>query len=101
MALINEAVIRPSQSTLTPEFRRGFKRLPPQVQTIAELKYTRWRANPSTLNFEPKFYNIYVVEVTRDIHAICEVNGSVVRWLWIGNYNEYNTRLDLLRKKRP
>lgn len=99
MALIKEATIRASQSFLSGEWRRGFKKQSPQVQDIAELKYVRWRQKAETLNFEPKFSNIYVVEVTRDVHSICEVNGTVVRWLWIGNYKDYTAKLDALRKK--
>ena len=99
MALIKEAVIRASKSLLTPEFRRGYNKLGPQFQTIVQLKYARWRATPDSLNFEPKFYKIYVVEVTSAIHAICEVQGTIVRWLWIGNYKDYTSKLDLLRRK--
>ena len=97
--IINEAVITPSKSLLTAEFRRGYKNLSPQVQAIAELKYIRWRLVPSSLNFEPKFFNVYVIEITRDFHAICQVDGTIVRWLWIGNYKNYTARLDALRKK--
>ena len=99
MSLLQEATIRATKSFLSPEFRRGLNKQSPQVQEIAQLKYIRWRATPETLNFEPKFYKIYVVEITRDVHAICEVLGTVVRWIWVGGYRDYMARLDLLRKK--
>ena len=96
--MITEAIILASHSYLSKEFRRGLKKLPMQVQDIAAEKYRRWRADAKTVNFEPTFSNIFGIEITRDIHAICELVGKDVYWLWVGGYRDYTSRLDLLRK---
>ncbi len=97
---LNEATIRASKSLLTPEFRKTFKKLSDKIVEISRLKYIRWRERAETLNFEPKFGNIYVVEITYDIHAVAEATGDIVKWLWIGKYNNYIEKLDFLRASR-
>ena len=98
MTTLKEAIVNASKSTVAPEFRKRLKKLSPQVQAATQVKYFRWRKDYHTLNFEPKFSNIYAVEVNNDIHALAEITGTVVRWTWIGNYKDYTHRLDLLRK---
>jgi len=99
--MITEAIVLAAHSYLNKEFRKGFKNLPPQIQDIATKKYKRWRADHRTLNFEPKFSNIFAVEITRSVHAICEIIGRDVYWFWVGNYEEYTSLLNALRKGQP
>lgn len=99
LPMLNEIAVKSSKSLLSKEFRKQLEKLPPSIQQITQQKYLRWRADYQTLNFEPKFKNINVVEVTRLIHAICEVNGPVVYWLWIGKYDQYMTQLNVYRTR--
>ena len=96
--MINEATIQRVKSLLTPKFRRQLRNLSPQIQQIAKDKYIRWKQRPESLNFEPKFSNIYVIEITNDVHAISMLEGTVITWLWCGNYKNYSAELDALRK---
>jgi hypothetical protein len=97
--MINEAVIKPSKSVLTPMFRKQFKSLDPQTQEIATDKYNRWIKSPASLNFEPKFGDIWSIEITRKIHAVCALeDGNIVAWLWIGKYDEYSSFVSTLRR---
>jgi hypothetical protein len=99
LPMLNEIAVKSSKSLLSKEFRKQLEKLPPSITSIAQQKYLRWRSDYRSLNFEPKFKNIYVVEVTRLIHAICEVNGSTVYWLWIGKYDQYTSQLNVYRSR--
>ena len=97
--MLNESAVKASKSLLSKNFRSQLEKLPPNIQQITSQKYLRWRADYRTLNFENKFKNIFAIEVTRLIHAICEVNGSTVYWLWIGKYDQYATQLNVIRTR--
>jgi hypothetical protein len=96
--MLIEAAVVPIKSVLTPQFGQNFKKLSPDIKKIVHEKYHRWRKDPSTLKFEPKFYNYFVVEITRKIHAIASVASGVVTWLAIGDYTFYTGYLDAKRK---
>ena len=96
--LLNEIIIQPANSLLNKGFRKQLESLPPQIQQIAKEKYLRWRKDYRTLNFERKFKDIYVIEITHNIHAICQITNNIVYWFWVGKYDEYYAYLNALRK---
>jgi hypothetical protein len=98
LVMLKESSIKAIKSLLSRNFRKGLENLSPDLQQICRQKYLRWRTDYQSLRFEPKFMNIFVVEITRDIHAICMNTNNVVYWLWIGKYRDYTVQLDLLRK---
>jgi len=99
-----EATITPILSVIESTFGVDFSRLPPDVKVACHVKYQRWRKNPGSLNFEPKFANWYAVEITRDHHAVCQVEGlptaATVYWRRVMSYNDYRNYLDSRRKNR-
>ena len=92
--------IVPKESLLTQEFGQDFKVLPPDVKDIVHERYHRWRQNPQSLKFEPKYGNKFAVEITRKIHAVCEINDGVVIWHMIKSYDDYVKFLNLHRAKK-
>ena len=95
---LNEVNITPTKSIRTKLFNKELERLNPQILKLAAIKYNRWRKSPNSLNFEPKFGNFYGIEITSDVHAIAQVIGTEVYWIFIGGYKEYSSRLDAFRK---
>jgi hypothetical protein len=85
------------QSLVSQTFKKKLKKLPLDVQQKVKEKYFQWRNNPLSVRFERKFSNIYAVEVTRYIHAICIIDNKKILWIWVGNYTEYSRILNDLR----
>ena len=92
--------IVPKESLLTQQFGVDFKALPPDVKDAVHERYHRWRQNPQSLKFEHKFGNKFAVEVTRKIHAVCEINDGVVIWHMIKSYDDYANFLTSRRGKK-
>jgi hypothetical protein len=97
--MLNESTIIAKRSLLSKTFRSQLEKLPPSVREITSKKYFRWRKDPQTLNFENKFKNVFAIEVTRLIHAICEIDNGVVYWMWIGKYDQYAAQLNIIRTR--
>lgn len=93
VAILLEAVVRRPRSVLIKPFKKMYENIPAIVKMQATKKYRRWRKNPESLNFEPKYSNIYGIELTGGYHAICRVEDEMVTWLFIGNYKDYDAFL--------
>lgn len=114
LQLLDEAVLVADRSVITDAFHRDFERLPPEVKITCHEKFRRWRENPETLNFEPKFANLFGVEIDHRYHAVCQrvsepaprpvakgalpaKSVSTVKWIFVGDYKTYTKLLDSYR----
>ena len=95
--MLLEAVLPPTGSVMLPSFWKPFEALPPKIKDQAHRAYHRWRSMPMALNFEPKHGNYYVVEFENGFHAICRFEDRVVKWMWIGPYKAYDSKLSSYR----
>jgi hypothetical protein len=94
---VSIVVTNPKNSQVSKRFRDCFEKLPINYQKKTMEKYLRWKQSPMSVRFEPKFADIYAVEISRSVHAVCKVSHKQVLWLWIGTYDDYEKALRQLR----
>ena len=95
--LLGETTLPSADSQLTPRFNASFDRLEQRHKNMCHNKYRRWRKDPQSLNFEPKFAGHFGVHIDYGTHAVCRRNGNTVTWLFVGGYNAYERELDEMR----
>ncbi len=99
-ALLAEVVLRATDSIELPPFRKQLYNIKHSNKMLFDAivkKYKRWRANPESLNFEPKHSGLYAVELPSGYHAVCSFVGGKVLWEMIGVYMAYSRYLDKRR----
>jgi hypothetical protein len=96
-ALLDETIIKAVDSLEDKRFRkqlREIKKTNPRLFYKIVRKYKRWRAKPESVNFEPKHSGLYAVELPKGHHAVCDFDGKIVTWRFIGPYDDYKKYLD-------
>ena len=88
----------PLRSFLTPSFRKLYRDLPNEVQTLADEKYRLFQQDPfhPSLEFEAKG-KVWTVAVGRSYRAIARRFGNDLYWVWIGSHEDYNKVLRRLK----
>lgn len=80
-------------STVSPRFRRGFEKLPVDVQDRARSKFSLWMGDPEhpSLHFKKVSSRepIWSVRITRAHRALGIREGDHIEWFWIGLHDEY------------
>lgn len=70
------------RSKRTKQFHKLFARLPLHIQQEAIEAYQRFRVDPQG--------PIYSVRIGRSYRAVGWYESFVIRWYWIGSYEDYN-----------
>ena len=83
------------KSRTTDRFRRGFSRLPSDVQEQARRVYRLWRQAPKHPSLQFKRIHsldpIYSVRIGIHWRALAVVRDDRAVWFWIGSHSEYDT----------
>jgi len=83
------------KSRTTDRFRRGFARLPADVQEQARRAFRTWRRDPRhpSLQFKRihRERSIYAVRVGIHWRALAIQRGDKTVWFWIGPHGEYDS----------
>ena len=81
------------KSKRTKGFEKLFARIPAQVQQEARDAWTLFRdGSPSSLQFRCIHQRdpIYSIRISKSYRAVGWYEDGVVRWFWIGSYEDYN-----------
>ena len=80
-----------------PDFWKGYKKLQPDIQRLADNKFELFKDNPHhpSLGFAMKG-NVWTVDVGCHHRAIGYREGNEIVWFWIGTHEEYNTLMNRL-----
>lgn len=78
-------------SSLTANFRKGFARLPAEIQAVAAKNFRLWSQDPQhpSLQFKPvgEFWSVRVGMAYR---ALGRIRGDRIYWIWIGHHSVYD-----------
>jgi len=87
-------------SSLTDDFREGFRKLPQRIQQQARKNYKLWKQNPHhrSLEFKKVHHSrpIYSVRVSIGWRAVGIKRGDEVSWFWIGSHAQYDLLISKL-----
>jgi mRNA-degrading endonuclease RelE of RelBE toxin-antitoxin system len=80
-----------------PSFWKCYKKLPKEIQELAEKKFSIFRSNPHhpSLKFAQKG-NVWTVDVGFHYRAIAWRENENVIWFWIGSHEDYNKLMNRL-----
>ena len=88
------------KSRTVPDFWNLFRNLPSNIQRKAYKAYRLWRANPfaGSLRFKrvSEREPIYSVRIGRGHRALGLLEGDTIYWVFIGNHDEYERKLQSL-----
>jgi len=88
------------KSRTVPDFWKLFRNLPPVIPRKAYKAYRLWRANPfaGSLRFKrvSEREPIYSVRIGRGHRALGLLEGDAIYWVFIGNHDEYERKLQTL-----
>ena len=89
-------------SETTREFRRRLAGLSPDVRSYAKRVYARWRMDPWHPSLQFKTIHdalpIYSVRIGLHWRAIGVRRDDKVVWFWIGSHNDYDQKVEDLRR---
>jgi hypothetical protein len=78
----------------TKEFKKLFVQLPIQVQQEVRDVYNLFSKEPYHRSLQFKRIDqcdpIYSVRIGRKYRAVGWYEGGVIRWYWVGSYEDYN-----------
>jgi hypothetical protein len=79
-------------SKASPEFWAHFKRLPPEVQSLARTKFNVWQSDPfhPSLHFKQLYPGLWSVRINIQYRALGLRDGDRIVWFWIGSHAEYD-----------
>jgi hypothetical protein len=79
------------KSFATPEFWKGYEKLPPELQEKARNTYHLWQSNQEypSLHFKKVGKNLWSIRITNSYRALALKKGDDYYWFWIGNHSEY------------
>ena len=80
-----------------PSFWKCYKKLPKEIQKLADKKFSLFRSNPfhPSLGFAQKG-NVWTVDVGLHHRAIAWRENESVIWFWIGSHEGYNKLMNRL-----
>lgn len=85
------------KSVTTRSFRRGFRSLPPEIQSQARLAYSLFRDNPRHPGLRFKKVHptqpVYSARISQDYRAVGVLRGEEVVWFFIGSHRQYDALL--------
>ena len=88
------------KSRTTPDFRKLYKALAPDIRRRARQAYKVWRQNPAHpgLQFKKVQPNqpVYAVRIGLDYRALGLLRGDTIVWFWIGDHQAYDRILGRL-----
>jgi hypothetical protein len=72
-------------------FWKCYKKLPTEIQRLADKKFTLFRSNPfhPSLGFAPKG-KVWTVDIGSHYRAIGLREDQGIIWFWIGSHEDYN-----------
>ena len=94
-------------SVPTGEWWEMYNQLPPAIQTTARERYNLFLTNPKeqSLHFKPLQYitgNFWSININANYRAVgikTDIpNGFKIKWIFIGNHNQYDAYWKKLRK---
>ena len=94
-------------SVPTGEWWEMYNQLPPAIQTTARERYNLFLTNPKeqSLHFKPLQYitgNFWSININANYRAVgikTDIpNGFKMKWIFIGNHNQYDAYWKKLRK---
>ena len=76
----------------TEDFKKGFAKLPPDVQDLTDATYEIWKASPfhSSLHFKYLSDDVWSVRIGRGYRALGLKSGNEIVWFWIGSHADYD-----------
>jgi hypothetical protein len=82
------------ESRVSKRFWRLFRKLPTEIQRLAEKNYNLWRASPShpSLRFRrlQGTEDLFTIRIGDHYRAIGVVEADCITWVWIGTHSDYN-----------
>ena len=78
------------KSSTTPDFRRSYAGLSPQIKSKVRKAFRIWKRNPRhpSLRFK-KVGGLWSARIDDDHRALALMDNEVLYWFWIGNHDEY------------
>lgn len=76
----------------TEDFKKGFAKLPPDVQDLTDATYEIWKASPfhSSLHFKHLSDDVWSVRIGRGHRALGLKSDNEIFWFWIGSHADYD-----------
>ena len=76
----------------TPDFRRSYRKLPPETQRTADKNFRLLAENPHhpSLHFKKIGGDLWSVRIGRRYRALATMEGDDYVWFWIGTHAEYD-----------
>lgn len=79
------------KSSTTESFRSRFRKLPPDVQSLARKNFKLWLRDPHHPSIQFKKVGRYwSARIGLDYRAVGLINKDTIRWFWIGPHGEYD-----------
>lgn len=86
------------RSRRTPQFRKRYAALPPEIQRKADEAYALFRQDPSHPSLHFKKIDdgnpeVWSVRIDRNSRALGVRRQDAITWVWIGTHREYEERI--------
>ena len=81
------------KSEINQDFLDAYRKLPKDIQELAQANYRRFRENPN----HPGLYfkhlrgtSLYSVRIGSSYRALGTTTGDTITWFWIGSHADYD-----------
>lgn len=88
------------QTWRTPEYKKTYSKLDPNVKEACKIAFKKWRDNPDALSIKPlnKVFGsneAVSAEISYSIRALGYHNKKKNEyvWFWVGSHEEYNNKI--------